>query len=195
MSKTLHPSVFATSRLSPPPSKSPHLSASATTLVSKTPFLIDDILHQHQTTTQNYKNTTNLNTCASHLPTSGAHGKSPGSLNNISYSITNNSNAVRNGDGNSKSVIKPNNDLSDCGSGNNKESGRSNEGSLGIFHDAEQLIIRNVEEDYRRHIERYKHSIFKIGVKLRHYFPLTTCFCFNDLKLDFYKNLYFTRRF
>lgn len=154
MSKTLAPSVFATSRLSPPLSKSPHLMGSNTTLVSKTPFLIEDILHQHHSTTHNIKNNNNNTTTGSNFaPASlSVHGKPIGSFSTSINSVSN-----RNSDGgNNKSVNKSiANELAECANAdnNNKETGRSNEGSLGIFHEAEQLIIRNAEEDYRRHIE------------------------------------------
>lgn len=149
MSKTLPPSVFASSRLSPhQPSKSP-LSVSNTTLVAKTPFLIDDILHQHHTPTHNYKNAISALNFVSAKPSGGLN-------NNCSYLTANSAIGARNTYGNNKSANKSSNDLADDerAVGNSKESGRSMDDSIGIFHEAEQLMIRNVEEDYRRQIER-----------------------------------------
>lgn len=151
MSKTLPPAVFATNRLSPsqPPKTPP--TVTNTGLVAKTPFLIDDILHQHHTTAHNNKHTNNNNNpSASHFETSG--GGVPGKPANVFANCSYSSNAMRNGDLNHKSSNKSSNDCASVGGHGTK--GITRDGTHGIFQEAEQLMIRSAEEDYRRYNER-----------------------------------------
>lgn len=144
MSKTLPPAVFGPSDLSSAPKSPP--SVASTTLVAKTPFLIDDILHQHHTNTPTHRHN---NTSASHYM-SASNGKTQ-SLDNCPYSPSN-------------STIKAASDVSAYavnvghvrGNGRKSSGDSSGNGSRGIFQESEQLMIRSNEEDYRRHHERYE---------------------------------------